>query len=68
MNYSVKVYFVSNVRLNAESSQVVQAIMIHGGPEIICDELTLTEASIRCCYCGCKEHPQTDTDDGKYTF
>ena len=34
-----------NVRLNTETSQVVQAILIYGGPEIICDEHQLDEAS-----------------------
>ena len=37
--------FFCNVRLNNEPSQVVHEILIHGGPTIICDELTLTEAS-----------------------
>ena len=44
-NYSVKVCLFCNVRLNTEPGQVVQAIMIRGGPEIICDVLKLAEAS-----------------------
>ena len=35
-----------NVGLNTEPSQVVQAILIHDGHEIICDELMLAEASL----------------------
>ena len=38
-NYSVNVCFVCNIRLNTQPSQVVKVILIHGGPEIICDEL-----------------------------
>ena len=37
--------FVCNVTFDTEPSQVVQAIQIHGGPEIISDELKLAEAS-----------------------
>ena len=43
--YTVKVYLFCNVRLNTESSQVGQAILTHGGSEIIFDELKLDEAS-----------------------
>ena len=34
-----------NVRLNTDPSQVAQVILIHGGLEMICDEVKLTEAS-----------------------
>ena len=36
---TVKVYLFYNVRLNTEPIQVYQAILTHGGPEIIFDEL-----------------------------
>ena len=45
--YTVKVYLFYNVRLNTDPSQVYQAILTHGGPEIIFDELKLAEASFR---------------------
>ena len=38
--------FIScNARIINEHSHVVQAILIHGGPEIICDDLKPAEAS-----------------------
>ena len=44
-NYSVKVYFFTMSDSYTEPCLVLDAILIHGGPEITCDELKLAEAS-----------------------
>ena len=47
-----------------------EAILAHGGPEMVFDKLKFAEASFCRCYCGwcCKEHPQTDNQIWKYGF